>query len=426
MRIVTVSDSPTIFSGLARVHRNVIDGLLEAGHEVIPCGWFAYGSDILARMDKGEQPSPVYYKSPYGEVRVLCVPKHKGMNEMYAIYDIVDCVGPDVVVSIGDPWNFFYMQAIRVQASFKFKWIPYLTVESPVGDKWKSLLRYADAVAVASEYGRRQLEGVCAAPRTIEYGADGFFMYDAEKRGELRAERGIGDRVRFLSVGQNTWRKNLPSVLQAIRILRNDPSSRMEMDGKVEFHLRTNVDRMDKQEEYAYDLHKLVRHMDLEEWVTFPDRGICSVFEAPPDEDLRNEYNVSDFVISSSSSEGYGLPIVEGMVCGLPCVGNPSSCVSDHLGAEVGPDGLRERGIAVGTMEQICPPARIANVTDPAGLASGIMRAFRLAGDPDAIEKMKENCVRYGKERSWGKMKKELCDVVEMVAGNTTVVVEEF
>ena len=54
MKIITISDSPTLYSGLARVHRHVIDGLVEAGHSVLPCGWNAYDEEQLENAKKGK------------------------------------------------------------------------------------------------------------------------------------------------------------------------------------------------------------------------------------------------------------------------------------------------------------------------------------------------------------------------------------
>ena len=62
MKIVTISDNPNMFSGLAKVHRNVIERLIDQGHEVIPCVWFAYDTKTLAMMQHGFVPDQITYK----------------------------------------------------------------------------------------------------------------------------------------------------------------------------------------------------------------------------------------------------------------------------------------------------------------------------------------------------------------------------
>jgi hypothetical protein len=76
---------------------------------------------------------------------------------------------------------------------------------------------------------------------------------------------------------------------------------------------------------------------------------------------------------------------------------------------------------------QITPPSRFMRVIRPEDLASKIMDAFRLtAGGREELSKMKENCIKYGKERTWVRTKDGLCEVVDRLAGKPKVVVEEF
>jgi len=426
LKIVTISDSPTIFSGLARVHRHVIDALVEKGHVVLPCGWFAYDSDQTERIRRGGEVEPVFYQSTQGPVRVLAVPKAGNMNEMYAAYDVVDMLKPDLVITIGDHWNFYYVRAVKIKADFSFKWLPYFTVEhDDVEDKWEALFRYADAILVPTEYGKRIVESCCDVETVmLPYGVDEKFRplpKDDVRR--IRERKGCSGKVRFITVAQNTWRKNLPALLQAVNLLKN-----MGLEDYVTFHLHTNVDAMDRQEGYLYDLRKIVSKMGLESLVTFPEGDeTFSVFRAPKDEYMVEEYNASDFLICPSTTEGFSLPVVEAMACGLPVIANSASTMPEHLGGSVGDVGRTGRGFLVASDLQITPPSRFMRVVRPEDLAAKIMDAFRMtAGGREGLSRMKENCVKYGKERGWARTKDGLCEVVDRLAGKPKVVVEEF
>jgi glycosyltransferase involved in cell wall biosynthesis len=415
MTIVTISDSPTIFSGLARVHGHVIDALIEQGHSVVPCGWFAYDSDQMSRIKEGKDVDKVFYKSTKGPIRVLAVPKSGKMNETLAAYDIVDMIKPDIVITIGDPWNFFYMRAVKIKTGFNFKWIPYLTVEDDNDkEKWEPLLRYADMVLVPTEYGKKVIESCCnVETRLLPYGVDEVFRpySDDDVRG-LRSLRGCEGKVRFITVAQNTWRKNFPALLQAVFQIK-----RCGFSKNMTFHLHTNVDATDRQEGYLYDLRAVVSKLDIEDMVTFPEgKETFSVFKSPDDYYLSKEYNASDFLVCPSTSEGYCLPICEGMSCGLPVIANSASVMPEHLGASVGEIGEVRRGFLVDSMQQILPPARIASVINPRSLRDCIIQAYRMTTSLEGCTKLK----------TWRAAKKGLCGAVNRLTGKPKVVVEEF
>jgi glycosyltransferase involved in cell wall biosynthesis len=53
-----------------------------------------------------------------------------------------------------------------------------------------------------------------------------------------------------------------------------------------------------------------------------------------PDEDLPVLYNLSDIFIFPSLYEGFGLPLLEAMACGVPVISSRASCLP-----EIGGDG---------------------------------------------------------------------------------------
>jgi len=256
MKVMTISDSPTICTGMARVHRHVVDALAEAGHSVLPCGWFAYEAETLAKIKSGEKGPPVLYKSTVGEIRVLPVPKGNGMNCMYAAYDAIDLFKPDVVVTLGDHWDFFYLQTVKAKLGFSFKWLAWLNVEQDeIEEKWLPLLRYADGIIVPSEFGRGVLAKAGFKAGLVPYGVEPTFRRLPEgRRAALREARGCKDKIRIITVGQNTWRKNLPALLQGAAIVK-----RWDKQDRIRFYLHTNTEAYDPQESCLYDLRAVAR-----------------------------------------------------------------------------------------------------------------------------------------------------------------------
>lgn len=409
MRIVTISDSPNIFSGLARVHRNAIDALVEAGHEVIPLCWFGY--DALTRRKiqlKKTNPPPLVYQNGKTEVRLLDIPKGNNPKDIGPIFETIQFIKPDVVLTIGDFWDFHYIHPIKMKMSFAFKWFAWFTIEhQDISENWKPIFQYIDQIAAPSKFGVKAVEDFsgkeCAY---IPYGVDSAFeKMSPEKRLQLRRERDCERKTRFITVAQNTSRKNLPSILLAASLI---------MDENVEFYIHTNID--DRNGLVSFDLNKLAKQFGVQNKVKFPTNGIHSVFKAPPDQDLANEYNASDYFLMPSNCESFCLPIIEAMKCGLPVLASCSSAMMEHVGGtEPGP---AQRGFLAGCRYEICPPAMFMPKVLPECLAEGVDWL------KDNGSKQVTCCEEYAKEKTWDKSKLKLRETVDGLSGSGKVFVE--
>ena len=369
------------------------------------------------------------FKSSMGDLPVLNIHKGSGNKDMFDVYDAVRFVKPHAVVTIGDHWNFWYMRQVKIKSGFSFSWIPYLTVEADeIEPKWSSMLRYADAIAVPSLFGKSVIESyVQREAHFIPYGTEKAFQrLPSKRRRRLRKEKGCDDKVRFITVAQNTHRKNLPALIQAVKLIAHrDPKRNMQ------FHLYTNMNP-DAREEYLYDLRELVSKFGVEDRFVFPEDAdeTFSLFEAPSDDYMNDQYGMADFFVLPSTCEGYGLPLVEAMACGVVPIANASSTIPEHLGAPEGQTfGLTERGFLVSNRVEVHPPARLTKTVRQDALGQAIWEAYMMSKDPEGqriLDGMRDLCEEYGKGRDWETMKIALCNVVETVAGKPRVAIEEL
>lgn len=419
MKIMTISDSPGLFSGMARVHRNVIDALAEAGHELLPCGWFAYTNEQMAKFSKGEQPTPLYYDSGGRKIRYYCVPKSGGNKPMLTIYDAAEMFKPDVVITIGDPWDFWYMGPIKSKLNFAFKWVAYVNVESDLSVKHASPMRYADSIISPSHFGVQALQKHGLEAEFNPYGVDQCFRRASpEKRKELRAQRGIkDDQVRFMTVAQNTTRKNLPALYWAAKELA-------QLREKFSIHLHTNVSATDPQESYAYNLREIEKAMGVTGSFSYP--ASSSIFESPSDESLAEEYNASDFLLMPSIAEGFALPVLEAMACGLPVIVNDTSAMTEHVMNSLGGgEGWYERGYLCAYDVQVFPPAIFARLVDSGSMARGMAEAMANRGS-SWMKGKRESCEEYAKGLTWQGTKERLCEIIGSMGGPAIVPAEEL
>ena len=413
MRILTISDSPSLYSGLARVHRHVIDAFVEAGHQVLPCVWFGYDDDTMRRIkDKEIKPPPLFYRSSCGEVQMVTIPKDRNIaNNVTLLHDIIKMSKADIVFTMGDPWEFLYFEPLKTKANFGFKWIAYLTIElEDMDESMGHVFSYADALITPTVLGKNALEANSGkSVSVIPFGVDTnkFRVFSDEERKNLREERGCADKIRFMTVAQNTWRKNLPALMQAVKII-----SHRDPEKKMQFYVHTNIDGIDAQEASMYDLRVIAEKLGVEDWFTFPEED-ASIFSAPDDDFLAKEYNASDWFVTPTITEGFGLPFQESMACGLPVIASRASVMPEIIGEPLGESkfGLAERGWLVGNKVEVFPPAKLVKVIRHDALGEAIWQATIL----EDTRKIRENCVNYAKGRTWDAMKKALCGLVEGV-----------
>jgi glycosyltransferase involved in cell wall biosynthesis len=113
-----------------------------------------------------------------------------------------------------------------------------------------------------------------------------------------------------LYVGINKPHKNLATLLEALALARRQCDARLVIAG-------------------AYDprwpqAREAVKHLGLADAVTFlPD---------VPEQDLPALYNLADFFVFPSLCEGFGLPPLEAMACGVPVLCANSSSLPEVVG----------------------------------------------------------------------------------------------
>lgn len=415
MKIITITDSPNINSGLARVHRNVINGLIDAGHEVIPCVWFGYSKADMDLIKKGEKPDNIYYEYKDKKIQMYCLPKGKGDHVMFATCDAISSLAPDIVFTLGDYWSFFFMKAIKTKLDYSFKWIFYPTVEETIIDpKWKTLFSACDRIVSPTEFGAEAIRKLGFEVSVVPYGTGPeFYRKSVEEILELRKRDNIQNKFQFMLVAQNTYRKNLPSVLLALKEIKEHYPKDYE---RISVYIHTNIMNPSPEELYVYDLISIAEQLDVCEAITFPIKN-CSIVRgnAISDNALAEMYNMADYMIVPSSCEGYALPMMEAMACGLPVIGATNTAVEEHL------KGSGTEILKIKTKKEIFPPEKIVDAIDYKDLADQMVRAVR--GYYVRAE-LSARVEKYAKSKTWEGMQAGLLEIVDEVPNAVTIPVE--
>ena len=409
MRILTLTDNPNLNSGLARVHRYVLDALIDAGHEVLPCVWFGYNSQEIEKLRKGEKVQEIFYRNR----KMFAVPKG-GQNGMMATTQAIEELKPDWVITIGDYWDFFFLKSLKTRMDFSFKWLAYITIEEEdIDSKWKPLFEHMDVVATPTQFGMKSISKLNIQPHFVPYGVDKIFKpLDHKKRDELRAEQRVQNKIRFITVAQNTIRKNLSSIFLGFKELlsRNE-----DLAKHLSFHIHTNLTARDPLETYQFDLLRLAEKLDILEYFSFPmsDTAVFSK-TAPKDMEIAEEYQISDFCLLTSSSEGFGLPLIESMACGVPCVGSNNTGITEHISG---------RGILIDTKKDVFSPCFLINAVDAHTVSEAIERAAAIYGS-EKYQNMSKEGLAYVSNLTWEGMSGKLLELMKEVQNGVRIPIE--
>lgn len=172
-----------------------------------------------------------------------------------------------------------------------------------------------------------------------------------------------------LYVGDVTWNKNLPNLVEAIKKI-NLP---LVLVGKALVD-----ENFDRNNPWNSDL---LRVYDL----TKGDRNIIKLGFVS-DDDLVNLYNKATVFLMPSLYEGFGLPILEAMACGCPVVTSKGGSIPEIAGEA----------------------AFYVNPYDVDDIANGIRRVFF---DEKMIETLSKKGLEQAKKFSWEKTANETLKV---------------
>lgn len=177
-------------------------------------------------------------------------------------------------------------------------------------------LRHADAVIAVSESTRRDVVreyAIAESKVTVvrEGVAPLFRPVSPAEQVDVRRRYQLPDRF-ILFVGTIEPRKNIVTLLQAYRaLLDRDLGLRLVVVGAQGW--------------LGTPLQTKLRALGLEDEVTFA--GFVA------DEDLPAVYSAADLFVFPSLYEGFGLPVLEAMACGVPVITSNTSALPEVAGA---------------------------------------------------------------------------------------------
>ena len=263
---------------------------------------------------------------------------------------------------------------------------PMLTrLTYPLRIRWMKRCR---KIITISESTKKTLVEVAGIPaekiEVVLYGCNPAFGHGTEVPGLSRADERLGVLARYgipagarviLHVATPTRYKNTPAILQALKIMKENPAP-----GEV-WLLRVGAD-------FFEDESALVARLGIGDRIRHAGR-------ISDDRIMAACYRAADVFVFPSLWEGFGWPVLEAMACGTPVVVSNVASLPEVAG---------EAGVFV-------PPH------DHAALAEAVRS---LLADPRELARRSELSLAQARRFSWEKCARGTLAVYEQVAGEST------
>lgn len=305
MRILWHSVAPFINSGYGTVTRYFMAGLLNRGFTGFVSAYY------------GIQPGGILnWKGIY----VLPVQKTSsdqlGFNSAFEHYKRFQC---DLAVFHADFW-----------VSYVFaKKLPYTLCYSPVDheqypDKWLEVFRTYKWVAVPSMHAKKELEKSGIEATFVPHGVNINVYHPLDKKRCRQAFSLDPDKFIIGIVAAN-----------------NDDETRKGWDANflaIKYFLEQNPDaakdiivfiHTDPENEKGRNLFELARQVGISKYIIWNDRYTASLLTLP-EEAMCKLYNCLDVFLLLSRREGFCIPALEAQACGVPCILNDFSAMTER------------------------------------------------------------------------------------------------
>ena len=205
--------------------------------------------------------------------------------------------------------------------------------------KWiiqKKILQKASAIITDSYASKKDIVQELHVPESrvfVSYLAPGaeFSPVDKENRMNIRQKYSLPDEF-LLYVGDVNWNKNIPNLIKAI-YQTNIP---LVLIGKAFLNEGLQEVKI---------INSIIKEYKAEN--TIIKLGFV------PQEDLPSVYSVATVCVQVSIAEGFGLPILEAMACGTPCVVSSTSSLVEIAGPSVLVDPFNVNSIVNGIKEAV-------------------------------------------------------------------------
>jgi len=300
MKILFMSDSPDLPTGFGVVLDNLIKRFKD-DYEIGLLPWQYWGR-------KKKENGITYYGCK----------QHKYAND--TLHIALKDFKPDILFTLGDLWMVNYVANpgyAKLLERLKTKWIWYLPVDShELPTHFINDLRRPWKVVTMSQFAIPLVKEIRNDVVHVPHGVDLEVFKRLPNRNEIRKEEKLDDKFVVGFVGRNQERKQPERLMEAFSIFSKDKD-----DTLLYLHCDPK-DIMNTSKDFAGNIYPrlmlAMKKYGLGQKMVFSNNLIYSI--GIPLDILVKIYNMFDVHALATLGEGFGLPIIESMACGVPNV----------------------------------------------------------------------------------------------------------
>jgi len=303
VRVGWISPSPLLPTGIGKVSKYLLDGLVREGFD---CGCL----------------NPQYGGRPI----VIDGVTHYPWIDDNLIYAFLDEFKPDIVIAYFSTWVPPYNMIGRICEKKNIKCIYYCTVEySSLSPIYFEALLGCNYAITPSNYGKKVLcrnlpeDKVMVVPHGVDYSI--YKPMNPKPKFE-----GYQDKFVYGMVARNNIRKEFPTLMKAYSMLPKEVKDNSILylhTSREEYNLATR----------GWDIPYLAIHFDIQGKVLMPSEK-ANRFYGYDEREMALTYNAMYVHCLITSGEGFGLPVIESQACGVPNILSKNTCLP-----EVGGEG---------------------------------------------------------------------------------------
>lgn len=304
-KLLWCSDSWMLPTGYSQVTRNILSNLYKAGVDVHNLGFQNVGfpSNLMV-SDRMTAFYKIYYQLHPGENY-----GNQGSVEFYN-----NEIKPDITAFLADSFMIRWIsdkitkdgKELTKRANLHGKTLFYFPFDSKdVYDGVIPVMEQMDIRVAMSKYAQKLLKTETNMDSFyIPHGVDPHIYrpLPREMVKKIKEENKWGDKFIVGSVARNQSRKNIPALFKAFAEFSKDKDAILLM----------HCDPLDPQ---GTNLNDLANKLGIRGKVAY---GMRRFSLGVPEFRMALAYNMMDIHVLSTTGEGFGLPIVESMACGIP------------------------------------------------------------------------------------------------------------
>jgi len=361
MKVLVIGLSPYLMTSRSKVFALVMRYLYVKGYGVAGAAW-AHDTSYFIPDDNGNS----VYEFEIEEHGTHSIPLktfNRGEKEAVEVYEIMDQLHPDLVITVGDHSDFAYMKAVKMFYNKPFKWLFILmNYSSPINENNHELIENADGVLCTSQFGYDTVKKL--------YGKElidvGYLGSNLKTFHLMENDIPQDNHFRIMASGKCHQVDNLPMIIESVA------QARLECPD-IELYIHANLhDRGD------YDLELIKSRFDpKDEFIRFPEKFV-SLYEGIPDKELADEMRKTDLYISMPLVSATSMTVFDAISCGsFPLL---SDCGSNHDLAGILAECLEEytaEDFLVPCVRLMSAASSYLYVCDPQKLSKKILSVYK-------------------------------------------------